>query len=258
LNNRKFKIALLQMKVEGGQRTKNLFRAGAKIAEAARAGAQIVLLPEAFDLGWTHPTAKNQAQPVPAGKTSLFLCKEAEKFALYVCAGLIEKQDEHIYNTALLISPNGQIILKHRKINELDIGRQYYSVGSELSVCQTDYGKFGIIICADAKDPALLQKLGMQGVSVVLSPCSWAVAADHNNIHSPYGQEWIDAYSPAAINFSMWIAACSNVGWMNAGPWQGHKGIGCSLIVDSNGRVAAKGPYGVEAETIIFHTIHIP
>jgi predicted amidohydrolase len=253
-----FKIALLQMKVEGGQRTKNLSRAGAKIAEAARAGAQIVLLPEALDLGWTHPSAISQAQPVPAGETSLFLSKEAEKFGLYICAGLIEKQDGQIYNTALLISPDGQIILKHRKINELDIGRQYYSVGSELSVCQTDYGKFGIIICADAKDPNLLQTLGKLGASVILSPCSWAVTADHNNKQSPYGQEWIDAYSPAAIDFSMWIAACSNVGWMNAGPWQGHKGIGCSLIVDPKGKVAAKGPYGVEAETIIFHTIDIP
>jgi len=169
--------------------------------------------------------------------------------------GLIEKEERYIYNTAILIDPQGQIILKHRKINELDIGRQYYAVGTDLTVCQTAFGKFGIIICADAKDPHLLQLLGKQKTSVVLSPCSWAVPADHDHKKTPYGQEWIDAYSPAAKEFSLWIAGCSNVGWMNDGPWKGYKGIGCSLIVDPHGQVAAQGPYGAEADTIIYHTI---
>ena len=251
-----FKLALVQMKVEGGEREQNLLRAGAKVAEAARERAKIVLLPEAMDLGWTHPSARTMAQPIPDGETSQFLSEEAKKYGLYICAGLIEKEAEHIYNSAVLINPDGQIILTHRKINELEIGRKYYTVSEDLNVCQTEYGTFGMIICADAKERSLTELPGKMGARVVLSPCSWAVTADHDNTKNPYGKEWVDAYSPVAKDFSMWIAGCSNVGWMSGGPWKGFKGIGCSLIVDPKGKVAATGPYGVDAETIIY--IEIP
>jgi predicted amidohydrolase len=255
MKSKPFKLALIQMKVEGGQIEQNLLRAGAKIAEAAYENAQVVMLPEAMDLGWTHPSALTKAQPVPDGETCQFLINEAKKNNLYICAGLIEQDTDKIYNSAVIINPDGVILLKHRKINELDIGRKYYSVGDDLNVCQTEFGTFGMLICADAKDHLLLQRLGEKNASVILSPCSWAVPADHDNNRIPYGQEWVDAYRPPAKEFSMWIAGCSNVGWMSDGPWQGYKGIGCSLIVDPKGEVAATGPYGVEAEAIIYMEI---
>ncbi len=255
MNDQFFKLAIVQMKVEGGNRSQNLKNARLEIIEAAVNHAQVVLLPEAMDLGWTHPSALTKAQPVPDGETCQFLINEAKKNNLYICAGLIEQDTGKIYNSAVIINPDGEIILKHRKINELDIGRKYYSVGDDLKVCQTEFGIFGMLICADAKDHLLLQRLGEKNASVILSPCSWAVPADHDNNRAPYGQEWVDAYSPPAKEFSMWIAGCSNVGSMNDGPWQGYKGIGCSLIVDPKGEVAATGPYGVEAEMIIYKTI---
>ena len=63
-----FKLALLQMHVEGGDRSRNLARAGELIAGAAASGADLALLPEAMDLGWTHPAARQQAEPVPDGE----------------------------------------------------------------------------------------------------------------------------------------------------------------------------------------------
>lgn len=252
MHNKTFRLALIQMKVEGGQRKQNLRRAEEKIADAARRGAQVVLLPEAMDLGWTHPSALTQAQPIPEGETSQLLCAEAQKHGLYICAGLIEKCDDKIFNSAVFINPEGKIILTHRKINELDIGRKYYAVGKDQTICQTEYGQFGVIICADAKEDRLLQRPGEKGASVILSPCSWAVPADHDNLKTPYGKEWVDAYGPVTKKYSMWIAGCSNVGWMSDGPWKGWKGIGCSLIVDSDGNVTATGPYGEDAEAIIY------
>ena len=52
------KLALLQMLVEPGRKEANLARAEQRIAEAAARGADIVLLPEAMPIGWTHPTAR--------------------------------------------------------------------------------------------------------------------------------------------------------------------------------------------------------
>ena len=62
-----FKLALIQMLVRGGAKEENVSRAAELIAEAAGKGAEVALLPEALDLGWTHPSAKTDAEPVPEG-----------------------------------------------------------------------------------------------------------------------------------------------------------------------------------------------
>ena len=96
-----------------------------------------------------------------------------------------------------------------------------------------------------------LKALGQLGADIILSPCSWATPKEHNNLEEPYGGEWEKSYSPIAKEFSLWIAGCSNVGWITDGPWKSRKCIGNSLVVNSNGNVAATGPYGVDAETIL-------
>ncbi len=67
--NGSFKLALVQMNVVGGELDLNLRHAAKRIAEAASKGAHLALLPEVMDLGWTHPSAKTMAYPVPGGKT---------------------------------------------------------------------------------------------------------------------------------------------------------------------------------------------
>lgn len=61
------RIALAQILVEGGERSRNLQRADECIAEAAARGAHVVLLPEAMDIGWTHPGAAEASDTVPGG-----------------------------------------------------------------------------------------------------------------------------------------------------------------------------------------------
>lgn len=56
-----FKLAMIQMLVKGGNKGQNLAHAQALISAAAEKGAQLVLLPEAMDLGWTHSTARLNA-----------------------------------------------------------------------------------------------------------------------------------------------------------------------------------------------------
>lgn len=255
--NESFKLALVQMKVTGGDRADNLARAGWRIDEAAAKETKVVVLPEAMDLGWTHPSALTDAQPIPDGETCQLLIQKAKTLGIYVCAGLIEKDGETVYNSAVLISPLGEIILKHRKINELDIGHPYYALGDRLGVAKTDLATFGLFICADANadDFVLTRSLGYMGADVILSPCSWAVPADHDNEKEPYGDLWKGAYGPIAKDFSMWIAGCSNVGWMSDGPWKDWKGIGCSLLMNPDGAAVLFGPYGEDADVILYADI---
>jgi predicted amidohydrolase len=254
VDKKSFKLALIQMKVEGGNRAANLAHAQEMIDDACGNGAQVLLLPEAMDLGWTHPSALTDALPVPQGETCQFLIRQAKKHAVYICSGLIEKEKERVYNTAVLIDPEGRVILKHRKIYELDIGHPYYAVGERLNVVETDLGTIGVLICADANtiNQVLTRSLCYMGADVILSPCSWAVEAEHNNTEDPYGALWENAYATVAKDFAVWIAGCSNVGRMNDGPWKDWKGIGCSLVINSEGNIALKGPYGEEADTVLY------
>lgn len=252
-----FRLALVQMRVEGGRPQQNLERALARIDEAANAGAQVVLLPEALNLGWTHPSAWQEAEEIPGGKSSQLLIERARRLRIFLCAGLVERSESDVFNAAALIGPGGEVLLHHRKINELEIGHPYYGLGNKLQTARTPLANFGLMICADAFAPGqvISRSLALMGAEVILSPCAWAVPADHDNAKDPYGGLWLDCYGRVARDFRIWIAGASNVGELTEGPWAGRKCIGCSLLVGPSGEHVVMGPYGDKAETILYADI---
>ncbi len=259
MRDQSFKLALVQMAVTPGARAANLQRATGWIAHASATGARVVLLPEALDLGWTHPAARAEAEAIPDGTTCAQLCAAARAYRVYVCAGLVERAGETIYNAAVLISPAGEVLLHHRKLNELAMAHDLYALGDRLGVAETPLGVFGLMICADAfaRGQVVSRTLGLMGADIILSPSSWAVPADHDQQREPYGQLWLDNYQPVARDFHLWIAGVSNVGGISHGPWQGRKCIGCSLLVGPNGEVVVRGPYGEAAETILYAAVEV-
>ena len=246
------RIGMGQMLVEPGEPERNLARAVGMIERAAAAGCRVVVLPECLDLGWTHPSAARSAAPIP-GERSNELAAAARAGNIYVVAGLTERSGDDIYNAAVLLSASGELLLRHRKINELDIATSLYATGNGLGVCRTELGTIGVSICADNFPDSLVfgHSLARMGAQLLLSPCAWAVDADHDNEREPYGQLWLDAYVPLACLYDMTVIGVSNVGWLTAGPWKGRKCIGCSLAVGSGGEVLARGPYGDAAEDLV-------
>jgi len=241
-----------QMLVEGGEPEQNLQRAERMIAAAERAGCQLIVLPECLDLGWTHPSARQSAEPIP-GPFADRLCQAAREHNLHVAAGLTERCGPRIYNAALLIDPEGRILLQHRKINVLDIAQDLYSIGDRLGVAETSIGTIGVDICADnfPDSLALGHALARMGCQLLVSPSAWAVPADHDNQREPYGDLWRGAYAELARLYGMPVVGVSNVGRLTAGPWQGRKCIGCSLAMGGDGRTVCEGPYGEAAEQLI-------
>jgi predicted amidohydrolase len=90
------------------------------------------------------------------------------------------------------------------------------------------------------------------GADVILSPSAWAVSAAHDNAKRPYGQEWRNCYAPVAREYGLWVVGVSNVGPITAGPWAGRQCIGCSLVVAPGGREVLQGPYGEDAEDLLY------
>jgi predicted amidohydrolase len=154
MSGRVLRVGMAQMLVEGGQPESNLRRAVTMIHDAAARGAAVVVLPECLDLGWTHPCARRLARPIP-GPHSDRLADAAIDAGVFVAAGLVERDGGRLYNAAVLISPDGEIVLKHRKINELAIAFDLYETGSSLAVAETQIGRIGLNICADNFSPTL-------------------------------------------------------------------------------------------------------
>lgn len=248
-----FRLALAQMQVAGGDLPANLARAEQMIAAAARGGAQVVLLPEAADVGWTSPDGRKLAGPVPGGSTCRAFRAAARRHGVYVCAGLTERAGNSVYNAAVLISPAGEVLLHHRKLNELGIAHRVYAQGDRLGVIRTPLATFGLMICADGyvRGQFVARTLGLMGADVILSPSAWAVPPGYDHAKRPYGAEWRENYGAVARDFRVWIAGCSNVGRIRGGAWDGHACIGCSLVVDPRGRAVLQGPYGEQAEQML-------
>ena len=246
-----YKVGMGQMLVRGGEVEKNLGRAVDMVRGAAERGCAAVLLPECLDCGWTHPASRGLAQPIP-GRHSDRLAAAAAKHGIHVVAGLTEKAGSRVYNAAVLISPRGEILLHHRKINELVIAHDIYDIGDRLGVARTPLGTIGLDICADNFPDALVigHTLGRMGAQIMLSPSAWAVRPGHDNAKDPYGGSWRRSFATLARLYDMTVISVSNVGPMDAGVWAGRACIGCSMAVGPDGAVLAQCPYGREAETL--------
>lgn len=251
------RIGMAQILVEGGQSDANLGRAVAMVARAAAEGCAVVVLPECLDFGWTHPSARERAEPIPGG-ISERLSAAARDNGIYVVAGLTERAGDRTYNAAVLIGPGGEALLKHRKINELDIAHDVYDVGDSLAVARTPIGTIAVNVCADNFPDTLVfaHAQARMGAQLLLSPSAWAVDADHDDATDRYGALWETGYTSLARLFDLAVVGVSNVGWLTAGPWASRKCIGCSLAVAPGGTVLARGPYGENAEALV--TVEVP
>ncbi len=224
---RTIRVAAGQILVEGGAVAANLARAEQAIGQAAAHGCAVVVLPECLDVGWTHPKARLLAEPIPGSHTDR-LSRAADQGGIIVAAGLTEKCGDNVFNSAVLLDRDGTLLALHRKINVLDIAQDLYAIGDRLQVARTDVGVIGINICADNFPNSLDigRTIGRLGTHLLLSPSVWVVEAGHDNESEPYGALWRDAYGQLARQFHMPVIGASNVGPINAGPWNGRKCIG--------------------------------
>lgn len=258
MSKKRIKVGMGQLLVEGGEPERNLARAVSMIEDGAKQDCDVVLLPECLDLGWTHPTAKTEAQPIP-GRYSSMLAEAARRHRVYVCAGLTEKAGERVYNTAILLNDCGELILKYRKINVLTVGQDYYAIGDHLGVVETPLGVIGVNICSDnyADATEIGFTLARMGAQIILSPCAWTVEFAKVETDDPYGEKWLGPYVLLAGLFDLVIVGVTSVGYLVGGPYEGKKMIGYSLAVGKNG-VIAHGRYNEFAGEVIPAEIDVP
>ena len=140
------------------------------IAEAARQGADLVVLPETLTVYGTGLAPEEVAEPIP-GPSTEFFGRLAREHDIHVVAGLVERDGHLVYNVAALIGPDGELIGTYRKVtlptSESDAG---YMAGDAYPVFETRFGKLGMMICYDGFFPEVARNLAINGAEVIAWP----------------------------------------------------------------------------------------
>ena len=127
----RFKVAAVQMLSFEGEHERNLERMLARIAEAAEAGARLIVFPEASNNGYffkDRADAHRKATPIPGPFTEA-LGREARKHGVWVVAGMFEQGDnDDVFNCAVLIGPDGELVGKYQKNFFIKADKRWFTI----------------------------------------------------------------------------------------------------------------------------------
>ena len=168
---RKVRLATVHFKPKGGKTPAGNCRLFAPlIEEAANQKADLVVLPETLTIYGTGLKCTDVAEPIPGPSTEYF-GQLARKHDLYIVAGLYERAGHLIYNVAVLVGPEGEVVGKYRKVT-LPRDEVVWGVapGSDYPVFQTRFGKVGMMICYDGFFPEVARQLTIRGAEVIAWP----------------------------------------------------------------------------------------
>jgi predicted amidohydrolase len=165
------RLAAVHLRPNGGKTPQdNCRQYEPLIAQAARQKADLVVLGETLTYVNLGKTPAEVAEPIPGPCTSYF-GQLAHQHNLYIVAGLFERDAHLVYNSAVLLGPDGQLAGKYRKTSlprsEVDAG---VYPGHDYPVFDTRFGKLGVMICYDGFFPEVARELANRGAEVIAWP----------------------------------------------------------------------------------------
>jgi predicted amidohydrolase len=199
---KEFKVAVAQMDIKLGDKEANLKKTAEIASTASKQGADFVCLPEYLSTGSVPEQSSKLAEPVP-GYVVDKLGAIAKENGIHVVASILERADDKIYNTAVLIDSGGELLTKYRKIHLFMEEQAYFAHGREYTVVDTKFGKVGLMICYDAIFPEIARRLALQGVDIIFMPANWP---------DPFLSQWRLATSARALDNQIWLVAANRIG----------------------------------------------
>jgi len=140
------------------------------IADAATQHADLVVLGETVPTANVKAKIDDAAEPIP-GPSTTFFADLAKQHHLHIVLSLYERAGHLIYNTAVLLGPDGQIIGKYRKVSlPPSEAAKGIAPGHEFPVFNTSFGKVGLMVCYDGFFPEVARELTKNGAEVIAWP----------------------------------------------------------------------------------------
>ncbi|GAC1482491.1 MAG: carbon-nitrogen hydrolase family protein [Chamaesiphon sp.] len=164
---------------------KNLVQAEELIDLAKRQGAELIGLPENFSFLGAEEEKIAQAEAI-AHKSEKFLKTMAQRFQVTILGGgfPVPVGDGKVYNTALLIDPNGSELARYQKVHLFDVnlpdGNTYRESSTVMAGMQLppvyaskQLGALGLSVCYDVRFPELYRHLAYKGADVLFIPAAF-------------------------------------------------------------------------------------
>lgn len=194
------------------------------------------------------------------------LFDRAKAYGIGMYLGYAEKTpDGHHYNTSVLVSPQGDIVGKYRKVHlpghsEFDTDRafqhlekRYFEPGDlGFPVWRSQGGILGMCICNDRRWPETYRVMGLQGVEMVMLGFNTPAVNSQMSKEGPEDRLFHHRLSvqAGAYQNATWVIAVAK-----AGVEDGHPLIGGSLIVDPNGKIVAEST--TEDDEMLVHACNL-
>ncbi len=243
---RKLNIALAQIKSLHGQCEKNLIRAINIIEEVAKKGTNIVIFPELFYTGYFNRRKTfHELAEFSDGYLYNKLKETALKYNISIIMGYCEKKKEFpgkVFNSLMFVNNKGELLCSYNKIYCWKKEKRTFTQGEKLFVCETEFGKIGLLNCYDIEFPELFRILHFKGAELVICPAVWSKWIEHR---------WHSSLMAGAINNLFFVAGINTVG-----PTPAEKDLcGNSKIISPFGDVISNASW--DKEEILYSSIDL-
>jgi len=162
---------------------RNLATTERLVRAAAADGADLVVLPEKFNVLGTHEHYEAGAEPLD-GRTIGWARELARELGLDLVAGsIVERREGHdkLANTSVHLGPDGELRGVYRKIHMFDVtveGKEYrestsQEAGEEIVTSEAEGARLGLTICYDLRFPELYRILSIQGARILIVPAAF-------------------------------------------------------------------------------------
>jgi predicted amidohydrolase len=209
-------------------------------AEAAE--ADLLVLPETAYPAFYLESADRYRQPDIERSAAVLerFSHLAAKHSFWLVAGFVEEDQGRLYNSAAVFDRSGAKIGVARKNFLWDCDHQWFTAGDALSVFDTEFGKMGVLICADARVPEIPATLVSDGAQFIVQPTAWVnttkIRRTYRNIQPDF------LIRARATEFGLPFVCCSKAG--REGP--NIEYVGQSQIVSDKGKILVSAPLGGE------------
>ena len=228
----KLKIAVCQIRTEL-DRSATMAKAQSMIAEAAKNGTDIAVLPEMFNCPYSGKWFKEFMETDTKESIAAMAAWAKENRILLVGGSIPEVEGEKLYNTCYVFDSQGQLIAEHRKVHLFDVDlpgmvfheSDHFSAGESITVFDTPFGKMGVAVCFDVRFPELFRAMAVRGAKVIFLP------AQFNMTTGPV--HWETAFRQRAIENQVYMIGTAAAN----DPEASYAGYGHSIITDPWGRV---------------------
>ena len=196
-----FKAASLQFDIKLGDVDSNLSYVLSEIKRLSRKDVQLIVLPEMWSTGYAWRKLGKLSERTPEILEEL---KKASKKGTVIIGSMPEKDGGDIYNTAYVID-SGKLIGKYRKIHLFTPMKEDYflKAGNKPLLCNTSFGKIGVLICYDVRFPELARRLMLEGAEILVIQAEWP---------HPRLDHWRTILKARAIENQLFVIAANRCG----------------------------------------------